>query len=110
MGLGAGPIQRYQTPAPIFEAQHYSRKAPLSQCLLPNQAANDWIVRTVLDLFGADQSNFPIDRLHADLDTIHAGFGVILVSLPDGAQAAFPSCTPQRVYGPPDPARPRNAG
>jgi predicted TIM-barrel fold metal-dependent hydrolase len=73
---------------------------------VPGQAwtaeANGAIVRTVIDLFGADRamfgSNFPVDSLCADLDTILTGFKAILAPLPEREQAAFFGGTARRVY------------
>lgn len=85
---------------------------------VPGQAwtpeANGWIVRTAIDLFGADRamfgSNFPVDSLCADLDTILSGFKTILAPLPEAEQAAFFGGTARRVYRPAEPASPRKAG
>lgn len=63
---------------------------------------NGWIVRTALDLFGADRamfgSNFPVDSLCASLPEIVDGFRTIVAPLPHDEQAAFFAGTARRVY------------
>jgi predicted TIM-barrel fold metal-dependent hydrolase len=65
-------------------------------------AANGWIVRTAIAMFGAERamfgSNFPVDSLCAPLPTIVHGFRAILAELPDAAQAAFFAGTARRIY------------
>ena len=64
--------------------------------------SNGWIVRTVIDLFGADRamfgSNSPVDSLCAWLDEILDGFATILAPLPEAEQEAFFAATARRVY------------
>ncbi|MBV8650772.1 MAG: amidohydrolase [Alphaproteobacteria bacterium] len=63
-----------------------------------------WIVRTAIDLFGAERtmfgSNFPVDSLCASFDAILSGFKTILAPLPEKEQAAFFNGTARRVYRP----------
>jgi predicted TIM-barrel fold metal-dependent hydrolase len=63
-----------------------------------------WIVRTALDLFGADRamfgSNFPVDSLCATYGEIMTGFRSILAPLPLEQQEAFFCTTASRVYKP----------
>ena len=67
-------------------------------------ADNEWIVRTTLDLFGAERcmfgSNFPVDSLCANFGDIIAGFRTILSPLPVEEQAAFFHDTADRIYRP----------
>jgi len=53
-------------------------------------AANRWIVRTTLDLFGIERcmfaSNFPVDSLCATFDEIYDGFFGIVADLPPHEQ------------------------
>ena len=74
---------------------------------VPGQAwsvdSNGWIVRTVVELFGADRamfgSNFPVDSLCASYDAILSGMKAILAPLPQTEQTAFFAGTASRVYG-----------
>ena len=65
-------------------------------------AANGWIVRTALDLFGPDRtmfaSNFPVDSLCATWPEILDGFRAILAGLPEATQRAFFAQTARRIY------------
>lgn len=67
-------------------------------------AANGWIVRTTIELFGADRamfgSNFPVDGLCATLPEIIGGMKDIVAPLPSGEQEAFFAGTARRVYRP----------
>ena len=73
---------------------------------VPGQAwtpeANGWIVRTAIDLFGADRamfgSNFPVDGLCASLPEIIDGMRAIVAPLPAAEQEAFFGGTARRVY------------
>ena len=73
---------------------------------VPGQAwtpeANGWIVRTAIDLFGADRamfgSNFPVDGLCASLPEIIDGMRAIVAPLPTAEQEAFFGGTARRVY------------
>ena len=64
--------------------------------------ANGWIVRTAIDLFGAERamfgSNFPVDGLCATLPEIIGGMTEIVAPLPADEQEAFFSGTARRVY------------
>ena len=64
--------------------------------------SNGWIVRTALDLFGADRamfgSNFPVDSLCAGFGEILDGFKTILAPMPQREQAAFFCGTACRTY------------
>lgn len=66
--------------------------------------ANGWIVRTALELFGAERamfgSNFPVDGLCATLPEIIDGTSEIVASLPATEQEAFFCGTARRVYRP----------
>ncbi len=63
-----------------------------------------WIVRTAVDLFGAERtmfaSNFPVDSLCASFDEILTGFKTILSPLSHGEQEMFFNGTARRVYRP----------
>jgi predicted TIM-barrel fold metal-dependent hydrolase len=65
-------------------------------------AANGWIVRQTIALFGADRcmfaSNFPVDSLCAGFTTIFDGFREIAADLPMAAQARLFCRTAQEVY------------
>lgn len=64
---------------------------------------HDWVVRTAIDVFGADRtmfgSNFPVDSLCASFDEIVTGFRTILAPLPPAERQAFFCGTARRVYG-----------
>ena len=64
--------------------------------------ANRWIVREVIDLFGADRvmfaSNFPVDGLCASFATIFDGFRQIVSDLPPEAQARLFCGNARRHY------------
>ena len=64
--------------------------------------SNGWIVRTAIDLFGADRtmfaSNFPVDSLCARISEIADGFRTILAPLSRADQQAFFCDTARRVY------------
>jgi predicted TIM-barrel fold metal-dependent hydrolase len=64
--------------------------------------SNGWIVRTAIELFGADRamfgSNFPVDSLCAGFGEIMDGFKAILAPLPREEQQAFFCDTARRVY------------
>ncbi|MGY2049712.1 amidohydrolase family protein [Methylobacterium sp. JK268] len=65
--------------------------------------SNGPVVRTLIDLFGADRvmfgSNFPVDSLCADLAPMIDGFRTIVAPLPDAEQEAFFIGTARRIYG-----------
>jgi predicted TIM-barrel fold metal-dependent hydrolase len=65
--------------------------------------ANRDIVRTVIDLFGAQRcmfaSNFPVDRLCASFRTIFDGFREMVRDLASGEQRALFSENAVRIYG-----------
>jgi len=65
-------------------------------------ADNGPIVRTIIDLFGIDRcmfaSNFPVDSLVADYDTIFDGFKAIVGDLPAADQAKLFSENAIRLY------------
>lgn len=67
-------------------------------------AANGWIVRTAIELFGAERtmfgSNFPVDGLCATLPEIVGGMKEIVAPLPAQEQEAFFCGTARRVYRP----------
>ena len=69
--------------------------------------SNGWIVRTAIDLFGAERamfgSNFPVDSLCAELREIIDGFKAILAPLPMREQQHFFHDTATRVYRPAEP-------
>ena len=70
--------------------------------------SNGAIVRTAIELFGADRSmfgsNFPVDSLCATLPDILDGMTTITAPLPPAEQAAFFGETAGRVYDlPPTP-------
>jgi predicted TIM-barrel fold metal-dependent hydrolase len=64
--------------------------------------STDWIVRTAIDLFGAERtmfgSNFPVDSLCVTFEALMAGFRSILAPLPEAEQQAFFCGTARRVY------------
>lgn len=64
---------------------------------------NGPVVRTLVDLFGADRvmfgSNFPVDSLCADLAPMIDGFKTIVAPLGPSEQEAFFIGTARRVYG-----------
>jgi predicted TIM-barrel fold metal-dependent hydrolase len=64
--------------------------------------ANGWIVRTAIELFGADRcmfgSNFPVDSLCASFAAVVDGFRSILADAPLTTQSAFFAETARRVY------------
>ena len=66
-------------------------------------AANRAIVRTTIDLFGADRcmfaSNFPVDSLCATFATIYRGFRAIVRDLPPAEQRALFHDNAVRIYG-----------
>lgn len=66
--------------------------------------ANGWIVRTAIDLFGAERamfgSNFPVDGFCATLTDILDGMKRIVAPLPPAEQQAFFHDTARRVYRP----------
>lgn len=65
-------------------------------------AANRDIVRTVIELFGADRcmfaSNFPVDSLCAPFTTIFDGFREMVADLPPAAQRALFRDNALRLY------------
>jgi predicted TIM-barrel fold metal-dependent hydrolase len=65
-------------------------------------AANGWIIRTALAIFGPERcmfgSNFPVDSLCACFADIVNGFRAILANTPDTSQHAFFAQTARRVY------------
>ncbi|MET7246717.1 amidohydrolase family protein [Methylobacterium sp. EM32] len=73
----------------------------------PDQAwtpeLNGPVVRTLIDLFGADRvmfgSNFPVDSLCAELSPMIDGFKAIVAPLAPAEQEAFFIGTARRVYG-----------
>jgi predicted TIM-barrel fold metal-dependent hydrolase len=71
--------------------------------------SNGWIVRTAIELFGAERtmfgSNFPVDSLCAGFGEIVAGFKTILAPLSLAEQQAFFGGTARRVYRLASPAR-----
>ncbi len=66
--------------------------------------ANRWIVRTTIELFGVERcmvaSNFPVDRLIADFDSIYSGFKTIVQDLPLADQRRLFHDNAMRVYRP----------
>ncbi len=64
--------------------------------------ANEWIVRQVIDLFGADRamfaSNFPVDGLCASFNTIFSGFKTIVSNLPESVQMKLFHDNARRYY------------
>ena len=64
--------------------------------------ANGWIVRTAIDLFGAERamfgSNFPVDSLCATLPEIIGGMKEIVAPLPAAEQERFFCGTAREVY------------
>lgn len=75
---------------------------------VPGQAwtvdANRWIVLETIAMFGAERSmfasNFPVDGLCADLDTIYRGFKAIAAPLSPDDQALLFHDTAMRLYRP----------
>ena len=69
-------------------------------------AQNEVVVRTLLELWGADRcmfgSNFPVDGLCASLADMMAGMRAIVSPLPLAEQAAFFFTTAQTLYRPED--------
>lgn len=67
-------------------------------------AANERVVRTTVELFGAGRtmigSNFPVDSLCASLDEVLGGFKAILASLPPDEQEQVFCRTARSVYCP----------
>jgi predicted TIM-barrel fold metal-dependent hydrolase len=67
-------------------------------------AANAWIVRETIAMFGPHRamfaSNFPVDSLCASYDTILSGFKHIVAALPAADQAALFHGTAERMYRP----------
>jgi predicted TIM-barrel fold metal-dependent hydrolase len=65
-------------------------------------AANDPIVRDTIAIFGARRcmfaSNFPVDSLVADFDTIYEGFKTIVADLDPADQAALFHDNAERFY------------
>ena len=65
-------------------------------------AANGPIVRDTIAIFGVDRcmfaSNFPVDRLCADFDTIFAGFKAIVRDLSQAEQRVLFSANAIRIY------------
>ena len=65
-------------------------------------AANGPIVRDAISIFGIDRcmfaSNFPVDRLCADFDTIFAGFKAIVRDLTQAEQRKLFSANATRIY------------
>jgi predicted TIM-barrel fold metal-dependent hydrolase len=65
-------------------------------------AANRWIVRETIAIFGPERaafaSNFPVDSLCATFGTIFDGFREIVADLPDAAQARLFAGTAREVY------------
>jgi predicted TIM-barrel fold metal-dependent hydrolase len=65
-------------------------------------AANRWIVRETIAMFGPERaafaSNFPVDGLCATFAVIFEGFREIVVDLPDAAQARLFAGTASEVY------------
>jgi predicted TIM-barrel fold metal-dependent hydrolase len=67
-------------------------------------AANGWIVRETVAMFGPDRamvaSNFPVDSLCGSFDDIFTGFKRILAPLPPGDQAKLFHGTATGIYRP----------
>jgi predicted TIM-barrel fold metal-dependent hydrolase len=65
-------------------------------------AANGPIVRDTIAIFGVDRcmfaSNFPVDRLCADFDTIFGGFRTIVADLSQAEQTSLFSANALRFY------------
>jgi predicted TIM-barrel fold metal-dependent hydrolase len=65
-------------------------------------AANGPIVRDIIAIFGVDRcmfaSNFPVDRLCADFDTIFAGFKTIVADMTRGEQLNLFHDNALRIY------------
>ena len=63
-----------------------------------------WIVRTAIELFGAQRtmfgSNFPVDSLCASFSELLLGFRTIVQPMPVAEQAAFFHDTAKRIYRP----------
>ncbi|HWE88535.1 MAG TPA: amidohydrolase family protein [Pseudonocardiaceae bacterium] len=64
---------------------------------------NAWIVRAVIDVFGVDRvmfaSNYPVDRLCADFDTIYRGFKGLTAELSAADQSKLFHDNAIRYYG-----------
>lgn len=71
--------------------------------------SNGWIVRTAIELFGANRtmfgSNFPVDSLCAGFGEIVDGFKMIIAPLSLAEQQAFFCDTARRVYRVEDPEK-----
>ncbi|MBB3999487.1 amidohydrolase family protein [Aureimonas pseudogalii] len=75
---------------------------------------NRWIVREAIAIFGPERamfaSNFPVDSLCVDFDTLYRGFKTMVADLPEGAQRQLFHDTACETYGlPPGLSEPSSA-